>query len=134
MHAGGSQVPSFQQKRENFEFAHSGMLPRNEPSTPDFLPRSFPGVPACELAAQPGPQDAGIVSARAPEIGFFAFWRTPLWETENAESVQKRSVTVLNVILCVYECITTYGGPRRHPRNFDLDFKSSATQIITSAA
>jgi hypothetical protein len=56
MHAGGSQVPSFQQKRENFEFAHSGMLPRNEPSTPDFLlvvPRC-PGLRASRSAKATG--------------------------------------------------------------------------------
>ena len=37
MHAGSSQVPSFQWRRENFDLAHLGPLPHDEPSTPNLL-------------------------------------------------------------------------------------------------
>ena len=37
MHAGSLQVPSFQLRRENFDLAHLGPLPHDEPSTPNLL-------------------------------------------------------------------------------------------------
>ena len=60
--------------------------------TMSYRPQSFswslPCVRTRAVAAQPSLWDAAIGSESAPEIGFFAFWRTPLWETENVESVQ----------------------------------------------
>ena len=59
----------------------------------------LPGARTQDTAAQPSSREAYIVSARAPETGFFAFWLTPLCESRKCENCEKQ---VLNDCTCIF--------------------------------
>ena len=59
----------------------------------------LPGIRTQDIAAQPSSREAYIVSARAPETGFFAFWLTPLCESRKCDICEKQ---VLNDCKCIF--------------------------------